>query len=793
MQLVEADAKTRVRKAGRDDDRVTGELLYADFIHQTARPVDGHLPDCHLHAHVYCWNVTYDPVEHCYKAGQFGDIKRDMPYYQARFHKILSDKLIGLGYQVRRTAKAFEVVGVPTPVLALFSKRTNEIGQIAKANGVTSPKALDALGARTRAKKQKGLTLEQLKENWRLQILNAGMAEAGSGSGVLRYAPPEHLPSVTALDCVSHALLARFERASVARDRRILETAYRYAIGRPDVSAAAITDSFRKDRRIIHVREKSGLFCTTKEVLAEEKRLVHLARKDIGGLQPLYLSAPPLNLAGDGGAAVTHVLTTPDRVSIIRGGAGTGKTTLMQEAVPLIEKAIGKPAVIVAPTAEAARGVLRQEGFINAETVAKLLTTAALQKQLQNGLLWVDEAGLLGVHDMAALLALADRHNARVVFAGDTRQHSAVVRGDGLRILSTVAGIRAAEVSRIYRQRNTIYREAVQALADGNAKAGFAKLEAMGAIRPLSPDQPYAGLADQYVSAVKKKKSVLAVCPTHSQGEAVTAAIRHKLKQGRMIGQKDKTFQRLVNGQLTIAARKDGQSYLTGQVILFSRNCAGFRRGSVWVVCEASGHAVTVQDKTGNKAALPLDKAKGFEVYNRAEISLAKGDSIRVTRNGQDAGEKRLNNGQTMDVTGFDRNGNIKARNPISKAEYLLPGDYGHIAHAYCLTSHGSQGKTVDEVLIAQPAATFPATSLKQFYVSVSRARDALHIYTDDPASLMDHASELGDRVSAMELLNRKRITQEAAERLAREQTPRPVTPSKQTHKPVRVHVRPVL
>lgn len=473
MQFIEADGKTRVRKAGRDEDRVTGELLYADFIHETARPVDGHLPDPHLHAHVFCWNVTYDPIEKRFKAGQFGDIKRDMPYYQAMFHKLLSDKLIALGYQIRRTPKSFEVLGVPEPVLDLFSKRTNEIGQIAKAQGITAPKALDALGARTRAKKQKGLTLAELKADWRKQIFSAGMQKESAGGGPIRFAPAQKLPELSAVACVDHALLARFERASVARGRRVLETAYRFAIGNASISTDAITQSFRQDRRIIHVREKSGLMVTTKEVLAEEKHMVELAQRGKGSLLPLYLNAPALKATGEHAIAITHILTTPDRVSMLRGGAGTGKTTLMQEAIPLIKAAIGKPPVIVAPTAEAARGILRQEGFQKAETVANLLTSPELQKQLQDGALWVDESGLLGVRDMAALLALADRYNARVVLAGDYHQHASVVRGDALRILHSVAGIHTAEVTRIYRQRNTPYRKVVQALADGNIKAGF--------------------------------------------------------------------------------------------------------------------------------------------------------------------------------------------------------------------------------------------------------------------------------------------------------------------------------
>lgn len=62
----------------------------------------------------------------------------------------------------------------------------------------------------------------------------------------------------------------------------------------------------------------------------------------------------------------------------------------------------------------------------------------------------------------------------------------------------------------------------------------------------------------------------------------------------------------------------------------------------------------------------------------------------------------------------------------------------------------------MDEIFIAQPSATFPATDARQFYVSVSRGRDAANIYTDDKEALLEHAAELGDRQSALELVTRK-------------------------------------
>ncbi|NJN47097.1 MAG: relaxase domain-containing protein, partial [Candidatus Competibacteraceae bacterium] len=85
MHDMEAEMKTRVRKDGRDEDRVTGNMAWGEFIHFTARPVDG-IPDPHLHAHCFVFNTTYDDVEHRWKAGQFANLKRDAPYFEAMYH-----------------------------------------------------------------------------------------------------------------------------------------------------------------------------------------------------------------------------------------------------------------------------------------------------------------------------------------------------------------------------------------------------------------------------------------------------------------------------------------------------------------------------------------------------------------------------------------------------------------------------------------------------------------------------------------------------------------------------------
>jgi ATP-dependent exoDNAse (exonuclease V) alpha subunit len=108
-----------------------------------------------------------------------------------------------------------------------------------------------------------------------------------------------------------------------------------------------------------------------------------------------------------------------------------------------------------------------------------------------------------------------------------------------------------------------------------------------------------------------------------------------------------------------------------------------------------------------------------------------------------------------LTVNSVDSQGHIKAikKSKSKKTEFNLPANFGNFDYAYCSTSYSAQGKTVDHVLINQPSTTFPASNQKQFYVSVSRGREGVKIYTDDKESLLAQIQKSGDRIGATELI----------------------------------------
>ncbi|MBK8915559.1 MAG: relaxase domain-containing protein [Phycisphaerales bacterium] len=750
MEDMEAEMQTRVRAGGRNEDRTTGNMVFGEFVHFTARPVEG-VPDPHLHAHCFVFNTTWDDKESGWKAGQFAGLKRDAPFFEAVFHSRLARRLEELGLPTHRTKQGWELAGVPLSAIGKFSRRTALIEEQAREKGVTDPLAKDGLGARTRERKQKDLTLDELRGEW---ISRMTADELAALEGVKARLGMEILPEDgrAAREASLHAVGHCFERSAVVPERKLLTEAMKRAVGK--ASPESVTRGLSAEHLVVAERNGRRL-ATTRSVLEEETRMLAFARTGRGTCRPLNAPGYALKrdwLSADQRRAVRHVLDSNDRVIMVRGVAGTGKTTMMKEAVEGIE-AGGRRVFVFAPSADASRGVLREvDGFADADTVARLLVDERLQSQAAGQVVWIDEAGLLGSRMMGRVFDLADRLGARVILSGDRRQHGSVERGAALRLLEEEAGLVPAEIREIQRQRGD-YRESVRALSEGRTEDGFRELDRLGWIREVGETERYRALAEDYVATVEEGKTALVVSPTHLEGEWITDEIRARLKQAGRLGEGERTFLALESANLTEAEKADPLNYAPGDVLVYHQNARGHRKGERVIV--------------GNKP-LPLDQAERFQIYRPSVLPIAPGDVLRITRNGTTAdGRHRLNNGALYTVRGFDTAGNIVLQNGWTVAK-----DYGHLAHGYVVTSHASQGKTVDRVFIGQSSDSLPASSREQFYVSVSRGREQATIYTDDKEALLEAVSRSDGRLTATEFvagrdLRERATTLQRLERLA--------------------------
>lgn len=790
MQQIEKDMATRVRKGGLDVDRNTGNLVWSQFTHLATRPVgyekpktkveeetenrDGKkddeqdvketeekvLPDPHMHVHAVAFNGTWDSVENCWKAGQFGEIKFDARYFEACFYSRLVQGLQDLGYDIERTEKGWEIAGVNEEIRDHFSNRTKEINKAKQGHDLTA-KQEAMLGQDTRRKKREAdkMTSLELKSEWLDRIglserlhLNEIFLRARNRRAA---ASPRH--SKEAVErATDFALKHVFERKSVDSERGVIAEAIRSGLG---VARHDAIESAVRSREMIRYNDAGRIWCTTDEVIEEERFFIDFCKEGQfahEAFHPDPKKAETGHLSDQQIIAMRQILGSRNRVTALRGRAGTGKTTMMTATIKAFQAA-GHRVKTFAPTSDAAKNTLRKEGFKDAETVQRLLVDPSMAKKISGSILWIDEAGLLSAKQMAKLAELAQARDCRLILSGDTSQHSSVERGDALRILEKYGGLKPAELDCIYRQQDPIYREAVRLISDGQVDQAFDHLEGVDAIKEIRWKDRYQRLAQDYVLSIremddqKQPRTTLCVSPTHEEGAYVTTAIRGLLKaQGHLRGESSE-HQVLRSINWTEAQRGEESGYkvlakkMDEHYILLNQKAGDFPKGFRGKIFTAHEGELWLQDDHGNTQTLDLKRHAGkFDVLKKEKLELMPGDRVRITRNSKSIEGKPLHNGTLHTVESIDASGRVNLGKDMT-----LPNDFVHFAHGYCTTSHASQGKTVDNVLIAQSSGGFAASSLQQFYVSASRGRRRIRIYTDDKDALRDAVRHARIRKSA--------------------------------------------
>ncbi len=775
---VEKWAQVRDRRGEKwntEASRATGNLVGALFLHESSRALD---PD--LHVHVVIPNLTYDAERRQWLA------LKPLPLFQRKKLSdaaVLNDMARGLqkmGYEIEASPESFEIKGFQRATIEKFSLRSEAIDKKI-AEWEADPRELRRVAgiygyggkALTETEKRQLAALETRprKVVAARADLAAAMRERFSPEeraffdGLIEKAKQANTsfwrPSLSAREAMDHAVAHHFERASVATESELLRESLLHGLGQ--VTYAEVERQLQREEFI-----RQGDYLTTQEVLREEAEMVAFVREGRGTCPPLgrrdYVPANK-KLSPEQIAAVRHVLGSYDRVVGIRGAAGTGKTWMMKEAVRGIEEG-GRKVFTFAPSASASRGVLREEGFKEADTLARLLIDPALQERVKEQVIWVDEAGLVSAKQVRALFDLAGRQEARVILSGDVRQHQAVERGDALRVLETHAGMKSAELTTIQRQQNAAYKEVIQSLDARDIDDAFQKLNAMGAIREADGEERYHQLADDYVECRQRKQSVLVVSPTHAEGNRMTEEIRTRLKEAKLLKPVGREMLSLVNLNWTEAQRREAKRYRPGQIVQFFQNASGFRKSERLIILEGAGDAaLIVRAASGEVRRFDLSHAGRFQVFEPRSLEIAKGEAIRVSQNGLTLdGKHRLQNGEIRRVKGFTRAGDLRLDNG-----WVIARDFGHLHHGYAVTSHASQGKSVDQVLVAVNAVSaLAAGSMEQMYVSLSRGRHGVRLYTDNKEAVLEVAKVSAARPSAHDLANQEAIAKASRSRIAR-------------------------
>jgi len=774
MELnAQPEMRTRVRVDGQDCDRVTGSMICAGYLHMRARPVDGK-SDMHMHKHYYLINATYDSAEGRFKAAQLGDLKASAPDLELEFDARFGKKLLALGYVPVMGKTGVQIKGVPQSVIDKFSRSSKRIEKESAARGVTDGAGKHRVADLLRESKDGDLPLNLLMADWQGRLTT----EEREALERVRDKKIEAGPEITARQAMEFAIGHLFQRGDVVTERKLRKTAVHYGIGyvSPEEINREIGSALSRGEILAKSGEKGRRFAKTSSY-RDQFRMTQAARDGRGQCEPLTSRYQDLDgLSAEQNAVAKTITEGRDRYMGFRGPAGTGKSYTLKGVQTVIESraAAGQEkysrALALAPSTSASRGELRKAGFRDANTLAAFFASEKMQKDMQAQMLIVDEAGMMSTSDMLRLMTIAEKNDNRVLFVGDYRQHPSVDAGDAFRLLQSEGGLKYAELTLNRRQKNARHREAVDGMATGTEKGireGFDMLDKMGAV-VVEPDRQSLRrkLTNAYLQSADEGKSGLIITPTHAEADYLTAELRHALRERGAITGGEVSLPKLVATRWTNAQKKDTRIYEPGMMVSFHRatpgvrqssngrraTVGGFGQGESAIVLE-SGREVILGRADGTRQSLPPEYAERFEVYRVSQQQIARGDRIRITRNGKVKVEGQtigtsVNNGDIYPVEGFTKQGDVRLA-----GGKLLPRNYGHFTFGYAVTSHRSQGNTVDNEFVDWSSDALAPVNKQGAYVSMSRFRENITIFVNNKEEVKKAIGRGGERLSALELM----------------------------------------
>jgi hypothetical protein len=759
----------------------SGGIAAAVFRHGESRALDPH-----LHSHAFIFNVTQNAAGRL-MALESSAIFENTRYLTEVYRNALAREVQQLGYAIERRDHGFELAGISSDLLERFSKRAQERDAAIKVREAELGRELTRdeialLVRENRAAKQYEMTPDEVRQRQLAQVDESELAQLQAlKSGARRSTVPEN---VSLNDAIGRAAEHLFERRTVVSQQEFTSAVLREAYGRyslDDVKAAIAADG-----RLLRVQGQ----VSTQAALDLERGLIArlnagVCRHD-GGIGFVSLDEGA-HLSSEQRQAVDRVLDSRDVVTVLRGRAGTGKTQTLATLIEGVTR-FDCHVACFAPSTQAV-DVLREDGLKQAtagrssagkvlsstQTVQRLLVDETLQLSLKNGVLVVDEYGLLSTRQLAQLVDIAEKQKARLLLVGDSGQHKSVEAGDAARISERESRVRVVTLSEVHRQAvNPAYKAAAEDLAAGRLASGLKRLDRMGAIVEIdSPAQRRQQMVEEWLNAQKETKQVrtgsghveraktaLMVAPTWAEIDQLNIIARHRLRTDKRITGEEQSFVSLRAKDRTRAQHKDIRNYQPGDVLVAHKTTKHFQKNEELRVVRKDRDRLVVAGAGGERSVSARQSGLAWTVCEERKIPVAAGDRLRLRAIGQvmtPAGEiRRLANGTTVTVASV----NAAGQPVLTDGSALLTRQ---AAYGYALTSHAAQGVTVDKVFLAG------AASREGLYVSATRGRESVRIFVPDRREFLDAAGLRSEtRTSALEFARHLRVREGLLSHLAR-------------------------
>ena len=823
--------QTRFYKNGSLEVETGGKIIAGLFRHDTSRALDPQ-----LHTHAVIANMVVNSEDRYTSLSSellFKTQKLGSEIYRTELARSARE----LGYTVDRVGKdrLIELREIPRDLVDLYSKRRAEIEEAMQSRGISeSAKSAELAALATRAAKHGNLNRDELHTAWIKEAERTGMDQSrmqGIVNNVKRTAAT-HLPGFAregvapaphvadARDSLDKAIAHISERNTVYADADLLTTAMAFASKAGLNAVEQEITLAKKDGRLLPAKDQSGKpdLLTDEQSLAIERDISRLYRigsrlkgvkleryrtqsgaKDRTPEASLNKRLNRTTLSEGQRDAVVNALTGKGQVVGVQGYAGTGKTFMLAKLAIEAERA-GYKIEGLAPSAQATQQL--KEALPASETLqARLLRQRSPDQTAdpRKTILVVDEASMVSNTQMKALLDQArDQKIARVVLVGDVQQLDAVAAGTPFALMQKL-GMRTAVMDDIQRQRNDDALAVVNHAIAGNVRQAFERI----GNNVLASNDIAKSAADTYLSIRRRERAGLGlVTPSNKTRIAINEAVREGLRAEGTLHGSEHQLRTLSPQRLSRVEAADPISYKIGDVVIAHQSVAsaGLTKGRQYDVIEVDpreGRVVLLDRETGTTLPFaPAQNSKAaaaVDAYEKTTKDFALGDQVKFRITDKSQG---IANGETGKIRAItEEKFTIKTRDGDTKELDRSTLAAAGMDHAYALTAHDFQGATVDKIIVAMSANERLADQ-KNFYVSVSRARDEVTLITDRPDDLARRLEEqTGEKVTALEAWleaerdkarEHRRDQINARETRDRDETRAPETPQREPDQPAK-------
>ena len=433
-------------------------------------------------------------------------------------------------------------------------------------------------------------------------------------------------------------------------------------------------------------------------------------------------------------------------LSVLTGGPGTGKTTLVR---CLVEAVGPRRCMLVAPTGRAARNA-------GGTTVHSASATAKMNSKTGNGcsrrpiqetskadvpddmaLLIVDEASMLGIELMAAVLDLAPRE-CHVLLVGDVDQLPPVAKGGVLADLVRTAACPVVRLSHDHRCAVGVRAAAAAVLRGDPFWPDRAKATCEAADAPASSNAVRVMAAESRAASIRRVVELVAgatdapgvLVPTNAMRFAFNRAIQAATLPGggAPVEMRVEDFGVAAGARGTMKAGTDGKATL----------------------------------RFGSKTIdLPLDQALTLvRPPCGKDEHLCMGDTVMVTKNQNKktlrAGEVSACNGDVGVLTRAARLGSSVHVVSYEDGTYAeFPKAEGWLTLGYAATVHKFQGSECDRVILVLDDACASQWDRHLLYTAITRAKTSVCLVGSRAAAGHAVARSRPERRTALRVLLR--------------------------------------